>query len=96
MKRVPVLPSVEKAVLMYYEKPLMKRKDIITLFGCSPSKASELKTEAMQQMEEDGIPVWNALAVDTETAYKAWGIDIGKLERQLVKLKKLQAIGVQI
>ncbi len=41
-------------------------------------------------MEKSDIQCWNANCVDTECAFRAWKIDVAKLERMHTKLKKLE------
>ena len=36
----------------------------------------------------DNVCFWNARMVDTETAFKAWGLDIANMEHRYAKLKK--------
>ena len=36
----------------------------------------------------DNVCFWNARMVDTETAFKAWGLDIANMERRYAKLQK--------
>lgn len=87
--RIPQLPSIEKAIQIYYEKTMLFPKDIRAIFECGPTSAAKLRDIAAQRMEEDRVPVWNARAVDTESAYKAWGLDIRNLERRAEKLRRL-------
>ena len=86
--KIPPLPSLYEAIKTYYSNNMLRSKDIIKLFKCNPSKATELKAAAMHQLEQDGVPIWNASAVDTETAYTAWGLDIKKLENKYLRLQK--------
>lgn len=43
-------------------------------------------------MNENDVPQWNALRVNTKTAYEAWGLNIDDLERRYRKLQKLSLI----
>ena len=43
-----------------------------------------------EAQERDGIQCWNINHVNTEAAYKAWGIDIQKLERNYKRLQSLR------
>ena len=88
--RVPQPVSLEVAIKLYYEKSELNNKDISTLFGnVSSASIARLKKRVRQQMAEDAVPVWNALCVNTKTAYKVWGLDINELEERFNKLKKL-------
>ena len=85
--RVPALKDIPNAIRIFYEKNELVNKDIRELFGCCSTTASRLKELAKEKTDE-GVPVWNALAVNTEYAYRAWGIEIGDLERRYQKLRK--------
>ena len=87
--RIPQLPSIENAIQIYYEKTMLFTRDIKAIFKCSPVTAGNLKRFAEEKIAEKNIPVWNAGAVDTEEAFKAWGLDIKDLERRLEKLRRL-------
>ena len=45
---------------------------------------------AMEELDALGLPCWNATHVNTEAAYKAWGIDIQTLERNYKRLQSLR------
>ncbi len=90
MARIPQIADLGVAVRMYYEKQMLSSKDILTLFGGKHGSATiqRLKNMAKDKMIEDNVCVWNAAMVDTETAFKAWGLDIANLERRYAKLQK--------
>ncbi len=46
---------------------------------------------AMEYIIENEIVRWNAKAVNTQAAFRAWGLDIDDLEKRYNKLKKLEA-----
>ncbi len=78
------------AIEMYYGKTELTTDDICKLFNnCSRSSAIKLKKIAQKVMEEENKLPWNKSNVLTETAYKAWNIDIINLEKRLIKLSKL-------
>ena len=88
--RVPQLTDIETAIKIFYERHELSNKDIKNLFGSiSSATVCKLKNRAREQMEEDKVPCWNANLVNTEAAYKAWGLEIDRLERSYAKLKKL-------
>lgn len=90
MVRVPQPVDLQTAIRKYYERVERSNKDIFELFGAmSRSKLLKLKDLAREQMTNDNVPSWNALYVNTESAYKAWGIDVARSERGLEKLKKM-------
>ena len=90
MARIPQIADLGVAVRMYYEKKMLSSKDILTLFGGRRGSATiqRLKNMAKDKMVEDNVCVWNSAMVDTETAFKAWGLDIADMEFRYNKLKK--------
>lgn len=86
---IPLIASVEEAVVMYYSKVALTRQDIMKLFpGISSSTAGHLKSLAKEQAAEEGRMEFSDRTCITECAYKAWRLDIKSLERRLDKLKK--------
>lgn len=86
--------NIESAVELYYRCTELGIKEIEQIFGCKESKARSFKVIAHEQMVKDGVKVWNARNVDTESAYKAWGIDVPALEKRLTHLHRIQDKGV--
>ena len=88
--RIPQIQDIGAAVRLFYEKPVLSNADIVMLFGKGHSSATicRLKKLAREKMIEEDVRIWNARMVDTETAFKAWGLDITSLERRYAKLKK--------
>ena len=65
-------------------------KEIISLFGCrSTSTVSRLKKIAKDAMADHGIPSYGAYKVNTDIAFRTWGIDIIDMESRSKKLKEL-------
>lgn len=88
--RIPQIIDLATAVRIYYNRIELSNKDIQELFGSiSSNTISKLKQLAVERMEEYDVPSWNAKYVNTESAYKAWGLDIQSLERRLERLRKL-------
>lgn len=87
---VPQISSLETAIRLYYERVELSSKDIKELFGCSASTATGLKQAALEQMEKEDLPRWSQHNVNTEAAYRAWGLEIATLERNLRKLRALK------
>lgn len=94
MVRIPQIKSLETAIRIYYEKIELKNADIMELFGVSLSRAKlvKMKEIAKEIMDEENILSYDATAVNTDAAYRAWGLNIDDLER---RLKKLKAYGLQ-
>ena len=87
---IPEITSLETAIRLYYENLELGNTEIKELFRVASSKKIlTLKQMAKKRMEEQDIPLWNALRVNTKTAYEAWGLDINDLERRYNKLQKL-------
>lgn len=87
---IPEITSLETAIRLYYENLELGNTEIKELFRvASGKKILTLKQMAKERMEEQDIPLWNALRVNTKTAYEAWGLDINDLERRYNKLQKL-------
>jgi len=91
--RIPQITSVSIALRLFYARTALSNKDIKMLFGeHSSSTINGLKDLARQRMVEDKVPVWNAQLVNTESAYKAWGLDISNLEWRYAKIKQFVQI----
>lgn len=88
--RVPQVRDIETALRLYYERLELSNKDIKELFETSTGTVYRLKAIAKEEMDSMGVPCWNATHVNTEAAYKAWGIDIQKLERNYKRLQSLR------
>lgn len=89
--RIPQITSIETAVKLYYSRLALSNKDIEVLFGkLGKATVARLKDLAREQMITDDVKAWNALNVNTPSAYKAWGLDIAELERRNEKLKQLE------
>ena len=82
--------SIEYALALYNSRTEIGGKEIRQLFGIKASAVVErLKKQAREEMLKNDVECWNKSAVDTECAYKAWNLDIVRLERMYTKLKKL-------
>lgn len=94
MVRIPQIKSLETAIRIYYEKIELKNADIMELFGVhmSSGKLIKLKELAKEIMDEENILSYDATAVNTDAAFRAWGLNIDDIER---RLKKLKAYGLQ-
>lgn len=97
--RIPKIRNIETAVNIYYENIELDSSAIQNLFipqkgsGISTAKIAALKDMAREKMKEEGIPVYNGFRVNTEAAFKAWGLDIGDLEARYRKMQKLKIGG---
>lgn len=96
MKRAIQIVSAEYAVSLYYSKTELGGTDIKTLFSIkSNATVARLKNQARKLMEERGVLTWDKNSVDTICAYEAWRIDVERLEKMCMKLKKLRLEAVQ-
>lgn len=87
---IPEITSLETAIRLYYENLELGNTEIKELFRvASGKKILTLKQMAKERMEQKEVAQWNALRVNTKTAYEAWGLDINDLERRYNKLQKL-------
>ena len=88
--RVPKITSLEKAINIYYRYNELSSKEIAELFrNKCYTTIQKLKNKARAEAEAEGKPIFNAANVNTEAAYKAWGLDINDLETRYKKLKEL-------
>lgn len=88
--------DIKAALRIYYKYPSeIGNEQIKEIFGgeIGATTIGRRKKEVKKAMAESEPPVhtWNVANVDTETAYKVWGLDIAKLERSY---KKLLALGL--
>lgn len=88
--KIPPVTSIETAIRLYYEKMELGNKELKELFGeMANSTAYKLKCVAREQMALDDTNSWQSHAVNTESAYKSWGLNITDLERRWKKLNQL-------
>ena len=74
---------------IYYTCPELGSDEIKELFGVSDGVASSMKKPVRKKQIEDGVMVLDKYCVNTELAFKVWGIDIEDIERRVKKLEKL-------
>ena len=87
---IPKIIDIDTALYIYYRYPEIGTKEVARLFSRrSKSSVYRLKKLVRKRMAEDGIYTHGRYNINTECAYKAWGIDIEDLERRRNKLKKL-------
>ena len=84
---VPQVKDHALALSLYYGQTEISAKDISAIFGVSPSTAQKLKARAREEMAANHTPSWNPRMVNTEDAYRSWGIDVSKMERATKKLR---------
>ena len=87
--RIPVIKNFEQAIKIYYSLYELGTGDIKLLFGVGAERARRLKKHAKAYATENGVTEINASTVDTEAAFKSWGLDIKSIEARHQRLKKL-------
>lgn len=90
---IPKIASVKTAVTIFYTNNELGNGEIKELFDCSTTKAQQLKNFAQEYARSiKSMPRCKAY-VSTELAFKAWGLEIDKLE---AKLKKAEKLGIAV
>ncbi len=87
---IPQITDIDTAIQIYYRYTEIGTKEIEKLFNKhSKSTICRLKKLAQKNMIENNIYSHGLYKVNTECAYKAWGLNIEDLERRRNKLQKL-------
>lgn len=81
-------PDVEIAIDIYYRFTEIGNAEIMRLFDCKKGTAQKLKTKAREKMAIEGKRTFVKGAVDTVTAYEAWGINIEVYKERFIQLNK--------
>ncbi len=86
--------NIEAALELYYSQNELSNNDISLIFGCSRSYVNTLKRRVQEKMAEENAhpPVFEATHLNTEYAFKVWGLDIADLERKYKKLVKFREL----
>lgn len=84
-------PDAETALRIYYDHPLeIGSEEIRELFGVKAgSTIARIKKEVRNAQAEEKTLTWNPANVDTDTAYRIWGLNVEKLERSLKRKKAM-------
>ena len=79
------------AVRIYYSYPEIGNSEIKELFGrnFSDSTLARYKSMIRQRQRELGVKTAIPYSVNTNVAFEVFGLDIGSIERNYAKLKKL-------
>ncbi len=89
--RIPQITDIETAIRLYYERIELTNADIRELFGnISSATIAKLKRKANEIMTRENTQMWSAYSVNTEVAFRAWGLDISDLERRYKKLSSMK------
>ena len=82
--------DIDTLIKVYYENPELGTSEIKAVFpGVCNSTVYYLKKAAQEIMAKENMKSFRAHTVNTECAYKAWGIDVEDLEKRRAKLRKL-------
>ena len=88
--KVKPITDIDTALRIYYQYPEIGNKEIRELFGgLGNSTIANYKRAVIEKQAESGKLTSQLHTIDTETAYKVWGIDVDNLEKRRVKLQKL-------
>lgn len=90
--RIPPIANLETAIRLYYSKVELSSEDVQQLFPSVKGKntITKLKRKARELMVEENKLSYNANAVNTEVAFKAWGLNIGDLTARYETLKRFK------
>lgn len=80
---VPSVKSPQSAVKFWYEQTEIGSQEIQEIFDCSRTTVTQLKNRAREEMRLTGTPSFNSTKVNTECAFRSWGLDVKRLERGL-------------
>lgn len=84
------IADIDTALRIYYTYPEIGNKEIQQLFGTIGKSTIIAHKKAVQVKQiEDNIRTSQKNTVNTECAFKVWGIDVDDLERRREKLKSL-------
>ena len=86
--------NIEAALELYYSQNELSNSNIALIFGCSSSRVNTLKKQVQKKMAEENAhpPVFDAKHLNTEYAFKVWGLDVVDLERKYKKLVKFREL----
>ena len=88
--KVKPITSIDTALRIYYTYPEIGNKEIRELFGgLGNSTIAAYKRAVQKEQAESGVLTSQAYTINTEVAFKVWGIDVADLEKRRDKLKKL-------
>lgn len=84
------ISSIETALAIYYNHPMLGSKEIKELFGIKANDVvRRLKNEVDRvAIERELLPMGGGY-VETDLAFEVWGIDVANLEKRLAKKRKL-------
>ena len=87
-----LVKDLRTCLKIYYTCPELGSEEIKELFGVSDTSACIMKKSVRRQQIVENVMVLDKHCVNTELAFKVWGIDIEDIERRVKKLEKLHLI----
>ena len=84
-----LIKDLKTCLKIYYTCPELGSAEIKELFGVGNAMATEMKKPVRRKQVEENVMVLDKNCVNTELAFKMWGIDIEDIERRVKKLEKL-------
>lgn len=89
--KVKRIRDIETALRIFYTYPEIGNVEIRELFEppTSSTTITRYKDAVKIEQAEQGVKTSQQFTVNTELAYKVWGIDVKDLEKRRDKLKKL-------
>ena len=93
---IPQVADIRVALDIYYSKLTLTGEDIQTLFArpdgrrLSSATVAKLRQLAEIEREDRQIKSRNPRHVNTDSAFRAWGLDIDEMERRFAHLKKIR------
>lgn len=84
-----LVKDLKTCLRIYYTYPELGSAEIKELFGVSDGVATALKKPVREAQIKENVMVLDKYCVNTELAFKVWGIDIEDIERRIKKLEEL-------
>ena len=88
--RIPPRVRIRRALEIYCERDSIGNPEIKELFGCCDGTAIKLKRMARAVMEEEGVMPRSNSCVNTDCAFRAWGLDVETMERKVRRAERLK------
>ena len=94
--RVPQITDIGNALEIYYNRMTLSYADTRELFRgsgrgqLSTSTLAKLFELARQDQAEHNILPRNPRHVNTDSAFRAWGLDVEEMEKKYTRLKKIR------
>lgn len=87
------IKDLKTCLRIFYTYPEIGNSEIMQLFGVGSGTATNLKKPVRIEQIKENVMVLDKHCVNTEVAFKVWGIDVDDIERRVKKLEKLGLYG---